>query len=210
MSNASEDEYRWPGQKTLEIPFEDIRLVYRVGDRDVIVDQMEILESEWDEETEMEVPRVRVIPTTNIELLPENANQTQKPNENGKKELSDLDAADGTSSDTFAPAVHSTTFEPSLFTPPFHSTIIDELRGKYSKFRVRHSEEFVEKMLSLDKREETKKQSVKLMRSPIKELYYKQKKQASEVAKQQQLTDESLSIIGRYMQKNLRNGSTSA
>ncbi|KAJ5678675.1 hypothetical protein N7462_006919 [Penicillium macrosclerotiorum] len=47
--------------------------------------------------------------------------------------------------DTTRKEVDETTWVPSLDNPPFPSTIIDELRNKFSRFRTRHDEEYVRK-----------------------------------------------------------------
>lgn len=45
--------------------------------------------------------------------------------------------------DTLRYEVDQVTWEPSLDNPPFPSTVLDELRNKYSRFRTRHDPEYV-------------------------------------------------------------------
>ncbi|KAJ5309193.1 hypothetical protein PENANT_c014G00937 [Penicillium antarcticum] len=56
--------------------------------------------------------------------------------------------------DTLRVEVETSTFVPTLREPPFPSTIIDELRNKYSKFRTRHDPEYVQEKLMEDYRKE--------------------------------------------------------
>lgn len=49
--------------------------------------------------------------------------------------------------DTRGNSVTDVTWVPSMDEPPFPSTVIDELRNKYSRFRTRHDEDYVRKMV---------------------------------------------------------------
>ena len=42
------------------------------------------------------------------------------------------------------------TWHPSLGMPPFPISVIDELRGKYSRFRTRHTDEYIAEQLAKD------------------------------------------------------------
>jgi large subunit ribosomal protein L24 len=50
--------------------------------------------------------------------------------------------------------VETPTWLPSLLTPPFPSSVIDELRNKYGKTRTRHNPEYIEQKKLQDYREE--------------------------------------------------------
>ncbi|KAJ5611610.1 hypothetical protein N7528_008715 [Penicillium herquei] len=56
--------------------------------------------------------------------------------------------------DTRGNEVSKVSWIPSLDAPPFPSTVIDELRNKYSRFRTRHDEEYVKKMVMEEYRQE--------------------------------------------------------
>jgi large subunit ribosomal protein L24 len=78
--------------------------------------------------------------------------------------------------DTLRAEVESRTFVPTLFRPPFPSTVIDELRNKYSKFRTRHDPEYVAAKMKEDELKEEKKKLAKEMRTPLKEINRKLRK----------------------------------
>lgn len=70
--------------------------------------------------------------------------------------------------DTLRQEVEEITYTPQLRVAPFPSSVLDELRNKYSVFRKRHDPEFVERMIQIDKDAEKKKRLDKSMRSPLK------------------------------------------
>jgi large subunit ribosomal protein L24 len=78
--------------------------------------------------------------------------------------------------DTLRAEVESKTFVPTLFRPPFPSTVIDELRNKYSKFRTRHDPEYVAAKMKEDELKEEKKKLAEEMRTPLKEINRKLRK----------------------------------
>jgi len=65
--------------------------------------------------------------------------------------------------DTFTIDMEKYTWTATLDQPPFPAKIIDELRSKYSKFRTRHDEAFVEKLVALDEKAELKTTAAKIM-----------------------------------------------
>lgn len=56
--------------------------------------------------------------------------------------------------DTLRMHVDEATWTPSLDDAPFPSTVLDELRNKYSRFRVRHDPEYVRKKVMEEYRQE--------------------------------------------------------
>ncbi|KAJ5834358.1 hypothetical protein N7447_000384 [Penicillium robsamsonii] len=64
--------------------------------------------------------------------------------------------------DTTRMAVETSTFTPTLEEPPMPSTVIDELRNKYSRFRTRHDPEYLREKMKEDLRNEYRK-SVSMM-----------------------------------------------
>lgn len=72
--------------------------------------------------------------------------------------------------DTRRNTVEDITYTPRLMESPFPSTILDELRNRYSVFRTRHEPEYVARKVQEDKDAENKKALAKSMRSPMKEI----------------------------------------
>jgi large subunit ribosomal protein L24 len=197
---ATTEEIGNARSETLRVSIVDIRLVHRIGDRDVIVDRMEIPESTWSK-AKGETPLTRIIPSTNVKI------ETPQPPAESEEDESNPEYL---ISDTYRNEVEKVTFEPVLATPPFYPSIIDELRNKYSKFRLRHTDEFIERKIADDAKEILKERSVKLMTTPAKDLYLKQKAEAREIVEKRVLTDESLDILGTYMQRKLDSKDSSA
>lgn len=56
--------------------------------------------------------------------------------------------------DTLRIEVETPTWTPSLLSPPFESSVMDELRNKYGKHRKRHDPEYIEQKKLQDYREE--------------------------------------------------------
>jgi large subunit ribosomal protein L24 len=201
---GSDQELRMARPQNLQVSMNDIRLVQRIGDRDVIVDRMLIPEGEsqyfeGDREknvTAHEEPYTRLIPTTDVEI----ETPPRKDNEDDDSENS----SEVLAADSIGDGVTAPTFQPDISSPPFHLSIIDELRNKYSKYRLRHDDDFVEKMIAIDTKAELRAKSVDLMTTPAKDLYRKQKAEAIELAKKQELTNKSLEILGTYMQNNMK------
>ncbi|KAJ5960995.1 uncharacterized protein N7479_008145 [Penicillium vulpinum] len=64
--------------------------------------------------------------------------------------------------DTTRMTVETNTFTPTLEQPPMPSTVIDELRNKYSRFRTRHDPEYLKEKMKEDLRKEYR-QTVSMM-----------------------------------------------
>lgn len=75
--------------------------------------------------------------------------------------------------DTLRYQVDFPTWVPSLHKSPFPSSVLDELRGKYSRFRARHEPEFVEQKKLEDYKSEFLKSRTLL--TPMGELMLKKK-----------------------------------
>ena len=65
--------------------------------------------------------------------------------------------------DTDRKDLNDTSFEPFLFEPPMPPSVIDELRNKYSKFRVRHDPEWVAKKVREDEDAQIERQRMEVM-----------------------------------------------
>ena len=98
--------------------------------------------------------------------------------------------------DTLRLSVEDETFVPSLLTSPMPEGVIDELRNKYSKFRTRHSEEFVAKKLDQQRLQEERKSRVAM--TPMEELRAIRKAEAEEKAKKD-IEPEQLKRIGEMV-----------
>jgi large subunit ribosomal protein L24 len=103
--------------------------------------------------------------------------------------------------DTLRITVEERTFVPTLLIPPFPETVIDELRGKYSKFRTRHDEDYVERKMEEDEEAEARKNLAVKMRTPLQEFHIKQKEE-KEKRGEPQLTEDMLARIGEVIAAN--------
>lgn len=101
--------------------------------------------------------------------------------------------------DTRIMDVEKVTYTPTLLKPPFPVSIIDELRNKYSKFRVRHEPEFVAKVEAAETARQEKKEW--RVRTPLQELN-KVQREARKAKGQPVLTEEIMEMIGKTMAKN--------
>jgi large subunit ribosomal protein L24 len=100
--------------------------------------------------------------------------------------------------DTLRIDVETKTFVPTLLRPPIPSTVINELRNKFSKFRTRHDEEYIR---IKEQEEEEKRQNLRMaaeMRTPLKEFRRAELKRLKAKGKPK-LTDEMLAKIGEVI-----------
>ncbi|KAI1825684.1 hypothetical protein F4861DRAFT_161293 [Xylaria intraflava] len=103
--------------------------------------------------------------------------------------------------DTLRINVDERTFVPTLLRPPMPESVIDELRGKYSRFRTRHDPEYIAR---LEAEEQAKKDRVKLMdsmRTPLQEFHRAERKNKKKKGKPR-LTIEMLEKIGEVIAKS--------
>lgn len=109
-----------------------------------------------------------------------------------------------TIADTLRVDVEARTFVPTLFRPPIPTSVIDELRNKFSVFRTRHDPEYIEAKMEEDRQVQEKKQQIKLMRTPTQEVNRLERKLRRKKGKGV-LTEEMLERIGKMMlQKRLQ------
>jgi len=104
--------------------------------------------------------------------------------------------------DTLRIDVEEETWVPRLLAEPFPAGVIDELRGKYSRFRSRHEDAYMaklrEKEEAVKRREEVDKTR---MMSPMQE--WAEMRRRDEEAREEPVLDEgALEKIGRVMAKN--------
>jgi large subunit ribosomal protein L24 len=69
--------------------------------------------------------------------------------------------------DTLRVDVETRTFVPTLLRPPMPSSVIDELRNKFGKFRKRHDDEYIQAKLMDEEEERTRKESTFKMLQPM-------------------------------------------
>ncbi|TGJ85364.1 hypothetical protein E0Z10_g3400 [Xylaria hypoxylon] len=175
----------------LPLPISAVRLVHPITDpstgrtRDVIINQLVHSGLVTDRLTGKRRWQ-RVVPGLNISI-PWPAKD--------KPEAADYKA------DTLRIDAEEKTFVPTLLRPPMPEAIIDELRGKYSRFRTRHDPEYIAR---IEAEERTKKDSAKLMdsmRTPLQE-YHRAERENKKKKGKPRLTLEMLEKIGEVIAKN--------
>ena len=100
--------------------------------------------------------------------------------------------------DTLRMEVEERSFVPTLLRPPMPSTVIDELRNKFSKFRTRHDPEFIELKEKEEEALQEKKLLIKKMRTPLSEANRKARKDRKALGKGK-LTKPMLEKIGEVI-----------
>jgi hypothetical protein len=179
-----------PQKHQFPVSLEDIRLVQRIDNEDVIVDRMEIHSSFWDKDKNAEIPALRFIPSTNIEI------PTKPP------VIEDSDSNSNKSDTGTLPyLVNDISFEPVLSRPPFHASVIDELRAKHGKYRIRYPERHFNAWMKKEEEKQVIKDSTKLMRTPIQEYAAKEARIAKEKTPSE-VPEDILARIGRVMLEN--------
>jgi len=108
-------------------------------------------------------------------------------------------------SDTLRLEVEQRTFVPTMLRPPIPNSVIDELRNKFSVFRTRHDPEYIAAKIAEDKEKETKKQSIKEMRTPLKEVNRLERKLKRAKGKGK-LTTDMLVRIGKVIAEKKKLG----
>ncbi|KAK6518884.1 hypothetical protein TWF281_003575 [Arthrobotrys megalospora] len=89
------------------------------------------------------------------------------------------------------------TYVPTLLKPPIPEGVIDELRGKYSKFRDRHDREYIEQKMREDEEEKAMKKARVV--TPLMDINRKIRRDKIEKGKTQKLTGDILEQLGRTM-----------
>ncbi|RWA11550.1 hypothetical protein EKO27_g3526 [Xylaria grammica] len=185
------DEFTTAVNLEIPLPVSSVRLVYPITDpstgktRDVIINQLvssglvidrQSGKKRWD----------RVVPGLNISIpWPEKADPRNVDHK----------------SDTLRIDVEEKTFVPTLLRPPMPLSVIDELRGKYSRFRTRHEPEYIAR---LEAEEQAKKDRAKLiesMRTPLQE-YHRAERENKKKKGKPRLTLEMLEKIGEVIAKS--------
>ncbi|KAF2223481.1 hypothetical protein BDZ85DRAFT_295747 [Elsinoe ampelina] len=179
------------------VKFEDIKLVTRVKDRsglvrDVVVKEFEIRKS-WHRGADVRGQR----------WIPGLEKRIRWPEQ--EKEPEDVQDTD---SDTFRLTVDEPTFTPTLQRPPMPPSVIDELRGKYSKFRTRHEPEWLAQKQDEATAVQGRKQRLEALGMTPMQKASAQHKASKSTAKA--LSDERLASLGEAILKARRSGRTTA
>ncbi|KAL2179858.1 mitochondrial 54S ribosomal protein uL24m [Thermothelomyces heterothallicus CBS 202.75] len=105
--------------------------------------------------------------------------------------------------DTLRLDVEERTFVPTLLRPPMPETVIDELRNKYSKFRTRHTPEYIAKVEALEAEKKARRKGARAeeMLLPLQE-YNRKMRELRRQRGKPELTEEMLEKIGEVIAKN--------
>lgn len=104
--------------------------------------------------------------------------------------------------DTLRIEVDERTWVPTLLGPPMPETVIDELRNKYSVFRDRHDDEFIQKKEEGQARLEAwKRRKAEMMLTPLQEFHRKQRAEKRKLG-WAPLDKETMKRIGQVMARN--------
>ena len=144
--------------------------------------------------------RYVVSPERKIEIpWPQEKNRTTEKN---KKEAAPAKEKKEYEVDTLRIDVDEETWRPKLLSVPFPGTVIDELRNKYGRFRIRHDDAWVEHWRNRNEEaKETEERKKAAMMTP-KEEWAVLKKREAEQREEPVLSEEVLERIGRVMAKN--------
>jgi large subunit ribosomal protein L24 len=93
------------------------------------------------------------------------------------------------------------TFVPTLLKPPMPAAVLDELRGRYSKFRTRHEPWYIAKKEAEAVEKKLLHSTIAEMRTPLQD-FHRAQKAVRRARGQPELTDDMLEAIGRIMEKN--------
>jgi len=173
------------------MPISSVRLVHPLPDpktgvfRDVIIRELKAVGILHDRPTRR-VTFGRVVPGENVRIPWPKIEPKPRP----EYEI-----------DTKRFQVEERTFVPTLLRPPMPETILDELRGRYSKFRTRHEPEYIAKKEAEEAEKQAIKRSAKSMLLPVQEFNRKQREERR-ARGQPELTEEMLAKIGEVIVKN--------
>ena len=98
--------------------------------------------------------------------------------------------------------VDESTWTPTLLGPPMPETVIDELRNKYSVFRDRHDDEYVQKKEErLARAEEWRRRKAAMVLTPLQEFHRKERAEKRKLG-WAPLDQETMMRIGQVMARN--------
>jgi large subunit ribosomal protein L24 len=111
--------------------------------------------------------------------------------------------------DTSRLDVEERTFVPTLLRSPMPGSVIDELRNKYSKFRTRHTDEYIAQKEAEQAAKEARRRSPETMLTPVDE-FNRQQRELRRARGQPVLSTEMLQKIGEVMEARLQSRGTEA
>lgn len=94
--------------------------------------------------------------------------------------------------------VNERTFYYGLLSPPMPEPVLDELRNKYSRFRTRHEDWYLQQKEAEAEAKERQRETVKSMQTPVQE-FNEMKREIRAMAGEPELTEEMLEKIGEVM-----------
>lgn len=186
-----------PRSAAMPISIDSIRLVYPLPDpetgitKDVIIHQLKATSAD------MSSPNMtfdrwqygkkwdRVVPSLNV-VIPW-----------PKVEAPEFQA---TAADTVREQVEERTFYYSLLSPPMPENVIDELRNKYSRFRTRHEQWYVEQKEAEDDAQQRRHDTLRAMQTPLDEFHERQR-EIRDSEGEPELSEEMLQKLGEIMAK---------
>lgn len=104
--------------------------------------------------------------------------------------------------DTLRIDMEERTFVPTLLRPPMPEQVIDELRNRYSKFRTRHTAEYIAEKEAEEAEKKARKKAADAMLLPIQE-YNRRMRELRRARGQPVLTEGMLEKIGQIIAQNL-------
>ncbi|KAK4167344.1 hypothetical protein QBC43DRAFT_311607 [Cladorrhinum sp. PSN259] len=178
-------------QVSSSVPISAVRLVHPIQDpktglfKDAIIRELKPIEIDHDRPTRTTTWE-RLVPGLNVKIpWPPKTDPVYEDHE----------------IDTLRIEVEERTFVPTLLRPPVPEAVIDELRNRYSKFRTRHTPEYVAKIAQQEADKKARKKSVDSMLLPLQE-YNRKLREVRRERGQPVLTDEMLEKIGAVIGKN--------
>ncbi|KAI1245522.1 hypothetical protein MGN70_012412 [Eutypa lata] len=175
----------------MSLPISAIRLVHPLTDpatgvtRDVIINQLEHRGLVFDRVSGKR-SWSRVVPGLNVSIpWPAKAAQEKKDH----------------AGDTLRIDVEARTFVPTLLRPPMPAQVIDELRGRYSRFRTRHEPEYLARLEAEARAKEDRRKLIESMRTPLQE-FHRQERANKKKKGKPRLTVEMLERIGEVIARN--------
>ncbi|KAK3186447.1 hypothetical protein K4F52_004748 [Lecanicillium sp. MT-2017a] len=181
--------------QAMPIAVDSVRLVYPLPDpetgvtRDVVINQLKSVPPNM-QSPNMSLDRWqygnkwdRVVPSLNVTIpWPE-------------VEVPEFEAK---AADCVRETVNERTFYYGLLSPPMPEQVLDELRNKYSRFRTRHEEWYVEQKEAEAEAKERQRETVRSMQTPVQE-FNEMKREMRAMAGEPELTEEMLEKIGEVM-----------
>lgn len=174
------------------LPISSIRLVHPIRDeeagvtRDVIIKKLQPIKITPDRATRT-VTWSRMVPGLNVTIPWPEMEKPEEPE---------------VACDTKRIDLEQRTYIPTLLKPPMPETLIDELRNRYSKFRTRHTEEYIRKKEAEQAAKKEARRKEKKMWTPVQEFNRLQRAMRRSRG-QPELTEEMLAKIGEVMAKNI-------